>query len=598
MERTRLIAGGLAAAGLGAVAVAGLVVWSGVVSVSARPPHGAVTTAVLHTTFARSVAAHAANLTPPADLDAPGRVVLGAQTYAQVCSNCHGSPGLGQSPIALSMRPSPQYLPAVVDQFDDAELAWIVDNGVRFSAMPAWPAEGRLDETWSMVAFLRRLPGMTAAEYRSLTGARSDAAVPRMPVGPDIAPVDSTMPRRSAPLSEYAWTVPSAGFGQTGPTDLPMARCAACHGVDGRGTVTGGQAPNLTIQTPEYIAAALRAYAEARRHSGFMQPQAAALSPDQITALAAYLAAVPRPADGPARIDAAVLARGQEIAVNGLPQARVAACLDCHERGADVPERGLFVPSLYGQSEAFLRNQLDVFARGGRGSTGIYNPMHAEAHGLAPADRDAVAAWLSAQAPTRAAGLLPTATGTPAPAVADPVRGLCMTCHGPDLVGDAQGDVPNLTLQTAPYLVEALHDLATDPVHGRAMTEVARKLLPEDIAGIAAWIGAQTPVPTLRAPDPAAVARGAVLAENGDPARALPACLTCHGATETRALPLFARLNGQHAPYLERRLGVLATLAPATGLGLNPMQGIASRLTAAERADLAAYFASLPPVPK
>lgn len=38
--------------------------------------------------------------------------------------------------------------------------------------------------------------------------------------------------------------------------------------------------------------------------------------------------------------------------------------------------------------------------------------------------------------------------------------------------------------------------------------------------------------------------------------------------------------------------------AAQRGAGINPMQAIAARLTAAERAYLAADFASLPPVPK
>ena len=78
------------------------------------------------------------------DLADPGLIRLGAGHYANTCASCHGGPGLGQSPLALTMRPSPQHLPAVVGQFTDAELFWIVREGVRFSPMPAWPAERKL----------------------------------------------------------------------------------------------------------------------------------------------------------------------------------------------------------------------------------------------------------------------------------------------------------------------------------------------------------------------------------------------------------------------------------------------------------------------
>jgi hypothetical protein len=110
---------------------------------------------------------------------------------------------------------------------------------VRFSAMPAWPAEGRQDETWSIVAFLKQLPDMTPEAYAQLT-APNPAASAQMPLGRILTPVETKMPRRSEPLDEYSWTVPAAGFGGVSTGSDPLMRCANCHGVDGRGSVTGG----------------------------------------------------------------------------------------------------------------------------------------------------------------------------------------------------------------------------------------------------------------------------------------------------------------------------------------------------------------------
>ncbi|MFN5999535.1 MAG: c-type cytochrome [Paracoccaceae bacterium] len=596
MNRIKTIAVVLGGAGLVAGIVGGLVLLSGMVSVSARPPHSAVTTTLLHTAFTRSVAHNAGDLVVPDDLDAPGRVALGARTYAAVCSNCHGTPGLGQNPIALSMRPSPQYLPAVVGQFTDAELAWIVDNGVKFSAMPAWPAEGRLDETWSVVAFLKQLPEMTPADYAALT-ASDPATATEMPLGADLAPVESKMPRRSEPEAEYAWTVPASGFGGVAVGNEPLVRCAGCHGVDGRGTVTGGEAPNLTIQTAEYLHAALRSYAEARRHSGFMQPQAATLTDAQMVALADYFSQTPRSAGGPASASAETLARGREIAMNGIPDKGVAGCLSCHERGADEPDKGLFFPSLFGQSETYLRRQLDLLAAGSRGATGIYNPMHAEAHGMSQADRDAVAAWLSAQVPTKVASLGQEAVPVSAKIQEMTVK-VCATCHEADLAGSKDGHAPNLTLQTAPYLLEALHSFHLNERHNSQMVEMTRNLTTAEIESLAAFVGGMPPVARPKVLDAAAIGRGKELAMNGDPERELPACTTCHAASAVEALPLFARLDGQSAVYLERRLKELDSAYAAKTAGLNPMYQFARKLTEAERADLAAYFASLPPVLK
>ena len=75
-------------------------------------------------------------------------------------------------------------------------------------------------------------------------------------------------------------------------------------------------------------------------------------------------------------------------------------------------------------------------------------------------------------------------------------------------------------------------------------------------------------------------------------------CATCHGAAAVEALPLVARLDGQSAAYLKRRLKELDSAYSAKTAGLNPMYQFARKLTQGERSDLAAYFASLPPVPK
>ncbi|MDZ4085353.1 MAG: hypothetical protein U1E69_00970 [Tabrizicola sp.] len=210
------------------------------------------------------------------------------------------------------------------------------------------------------------------------------------------------------------------------------------------------EAPNLTIQTADYLHAALRSYAEARRHSGFMQPQAATLTDAQMLALADCFSQTPRLAGGPADASAEELARGREIAVNDIPERGVASCLICHERGADEPDKGLFFPSLFGRSETFLRRQLDLLAAGSRGATGIFNPMHAEAHGVSQADRDAVAAWLAAQVPTKVAQVDP-ATVPVSSEIKERTVKVCATRHEADLAGRRDGNAQKLPLQTAPY---------------------------------------------------------------------------------------------------------------------------------------------------
>ena len=101
-------------------------------------------------------------------LDDPGQVALGAVHYADGCAPCHGAPGEPRSPLMLAMTPPPPWLPRVIPTWDTEALFWIVRHGVKYSGMPAWPAQARADEVWAVVAFLRALPDLDAATYRRL----------------------------------------------------------------------------------------------------------------------------------------------------------------------------------------------------------------------------------------------------------------------------------------------------------------------------------------------------------------------------------------------------------------------------------------------
>jgi len=394
-------------AGAAALAVL-LIIAAGLPNLAASIPHPLGWAAFLHTTFRRSVAHHSAGLTAPADLNAGWRIAQGAAHYGHVCATCHGAPGLGQDPVALSMRPRPQYLPQVVGQFAPNELFWIVKHGVKYSAMPAWPAQQRDDEIWSVVAFLKRLPRLDYRAYRKLAfGADAGETSPH---------IAFARPGRShgydlhadTPPDEYAYRAPTralSDFAETG--DVP-GLCARCHGADGRGGPRGG-APNIAMQEPIYLFDALKAFAAGRRHSGFMQPVAAGLSAHQVEALARYYAAKPdRPVAQP-RPPERLIARGRAIAERGLPRRELAACESCHGR---LPEAyGKVIPRLRGQYRWYLDAQMRAFRDGGRGDTAGYDPMPATTHKLNDADIRAIAAFYAAAQPATAGAQAPTAAG-------------------------------------------------------------------------------------------------------------------------------------------------------------------------------------------
>lgn len=397
--------GPLIAAGLVAAILGSIVVLTGIANLAATTPHPQPWASFLHFVFRRSVVFHSSNLTPPADLDSPNRVALGAAHYANVCANCHGAPGIGQNPIALAMTPRPPYLPLQISDDDDKAIFWIVKHGVKYSAMPGWPTQVRDDEIWSMVAFVKTLPKLRYDIYRRIAFGESGsvpAALPRIPFGSEptsrhYASFNSTIPQGN--INRYDF--PAAGPGEWGQSGEVLETCARCHGAAGTGRVVGAF-PNLAILSPQYIRAALTSFAIGRRQSAFMQTVAVQLSPAQIDAAADYFSTRPKAkslAAATVAVPAADVRYGAQIALQGLRQRKIGACSGCHAL-ADGDVRAY--ARLNGQNEDYLINQMRLFRAGGRGNSGTYNPMVAVAKTLTDREIGAVSAYYAAQTPDSA----------------------------------------------------------------------------------------------------------------------------------------------------------------------------------------------------
>lgn len=346
-----------------------LVAWSGLVPVAASSGHWAITSWFLHYTMRQSVDTYSSGI-PERTPDDPALIHRGAGHYATACAACHGAPGGGERrPLVTQMTPHPPYLPPQISQWEPEELFWIVKHGVKFSGMPAWPALQRDDEVWAMVAFLLRLPELTPMQYRQL--AYGEQASPGRSASPDE--IDAT------PMGEA------------------LRNCIRCHGVDGAGRGVGAF-PRLSGQTQVYLAASLRAYAEGERHSGFMEPVAAELSEETIQALAEHYASVENPPQtGAPDVDPEAVARGRRIALAGIPDQGVPACMECH--GPREGPRNPHFPILAGQYENYLELQLELFHDGHRGGTPYAHIMQTIAERMTPEQISDVAAYYASLRP-------------------------------------------------------------------------------------------------------------------------------------------------------------------------------------------------------
>ena len=53
-------------------------------------------------------------------------------------------------------------------ELTDGELYYTIHNGIRLTGMPAWGAEGKDDDSWKLVLFIRHLPELTPREEREM----------------------------------------------------------------------------------------------------------------------------------------------------------------------------------------------------------------------------------------------------------------------------------------------------------------------------------------------------------------------------------------------------------------------------------------------
>jgi len=85
--------------------------------------------------------------------------------FADHCAVCHGNDGSGDSMMGDGLYPKPPDLRKPETQnLSDGEIFWIIENGVRFTGMPAFGGHGSAEDSWKLVLFIRHLPDLAAEE--------------------------------------------------------------------------------------------------------------------------------------------------------------------------------------------------------------------------------------------------------------------------------------------------------------------------------------------------------------------------------------------------------------------------------------------------
>jgi mono/diheme cytochrome c family protein len=148
---------------------------------SARPEPSRVEDFAARRVRTLAIARNARSLTNPVK---PSEEVVasGRAHFADHCAICHANDGSGQTEMGRGLYPrAPDMRASVTQDLSDGELFWIIENGIRFTGMPAWSTGTKEGEvaSWHLVHFIRRLPKLTPAEIEEM-----EALNPRPP--PDI----------------------------------------------------------------------------------------------------------------------------------------------------------------------------------------------------------------------------------------------------------------------------------------------------------------------------------------------------------------------------------------------------------------------------
>jgi mono/diheme cytochrome c family protein len=186
----------------------------------------------------------------------------GRQVFLQSCALCHGADGHGETYIGRNMYPPAMDMTSPhVQHWSDAELYWIIQNGVRLTGMPSWQSSISETDTWKLARFIHNLPRLDAASASTAAPAQAQPAV-------QPAQVE---------LMKYGKTL----YKQEG--------CFMCHRLNGEGGQVG---PDLTTEgtrgrTREWLIGHFKdppAYVP-----GSLMPPFKNLTDEQLKALTAFL---------------------------------------------------------------------------------------------------------------------------------------------------------------------------------------------------------------------------------------------------------------------------------------------------------------------
>jgi len=134
----------------------------GFVSMRADNPPSKMESALAGRAMDASVARAAPKVANPVAAD-EANLVAGARLYSDHCTLCHGDPAHPKSPLADSLNPpAPQFTDDMADMPENQNF-YIIQHGIRWTAMPGWKNVLSEQQTWQVVTLLSHMHDLPPA---------------------------------------------------------------------------------------------------------------------------------------------------------------------------------------------------------------------------------------------------------------------------------------------------------------------------------------------------------------------------------------------------------------------------------------------------
>ncbi len=155
---------------------------SGAYNMAATEKHWGITERVIEWVRDSSIEARAKDLNVPS-LDDADLLANGAEHYNAMCTICHLAPGLNPTELSIGLYPQAPVFhqrEPINDPAAKLERAkayfWVIKNGLKMTAMPAWGLSHDDHAIWGMTALVLKISKMSPEQYENLISSARDQA--------------------------------------------------------------------------------------------------------------------------------------------------------------------------------------------------------------------------------------------------------------------------------------------------------------------------------------------------------------------------------------------------------------------------------------